>query len=67
MGGWKLEFFKMTCYLAFPVGAYLSFSRPELFGRNAMEIRKVSLSLILCYTCLITGWRKYNLDRKQVV
>lgn len=38
--GLKVELFKMTCYLMFPLTAFMWFSRPGLFGQNRAEIRK---------------------------
>ena len=32
--GWKLEVFKMTLYMTFPVSAYYLFNRPDLFERS---------------------------------
>lgn len=41
MGNWKLEVFKMACYMAFPVGSFYMFNRPELFFEQAViDIRQ---------------------------
>lgn len=41
MGGWKLEVFKMACYMTFPVGAFYCFNRPEMFfEKDVIEIRQ---------------------------
>ena len=41
MGGWKLEVFKMACYMTFPVGAFYCFNRPEIFfEQDVIEIRQ---------------------------
>ncbi|CAF4476836.1 unnamed protein product [Rotaria sp. Silwood2] len=40
MGGWKLEVFRMACYVTFPLAAMFLFSRPELFKERVIEARK---------------------------
>ena len=41
--GIRLEVFKMCCYLGFPLTAFLSYNRPDLFGQNRDEVRRVSI------------------------
>jgi len=40
MGNFKLELFKMSCYLGFPLAAFLSYNRPDLFGQDRNKIRQ---------------------------
>ncbi|CAF1068554.1 unnamed protein product [Rotaria magnacalcarata] len=40
MGGWKLEVFRMACYVSFPIAAMFLFSRPEIFKDQVIEARK---------------------------
>ncbi|CAF1000413.1 unnamed protein product [Adineta ricciae] len=40
MGSWKLEVFRMACYISFPLAAMFLFSRPELFKDRVIEARK---------------------------
>jgi len=40
MGNWKLEVFRMACYVSFPLAAMFLFSRPELFKDRVIEARK---------------------------
>jgi protein PET100 len=39
MGGWKLEIFRMSLYIAFPVTMFYVFNKPELFKDLMIEHR----------------------------
>jgi len=41
MGSWKLEAFKMSIYMMFPVGCFWLFNQPGVFEQWIMERRKV--------------------------
>lgn len=40
MGNWKLEVFKMTIYMAFPVGLFHYFNQPQLFEEWVITKRR---------------------------
>lgn len=41
MGNWKLEIFKMSLYMGFPVGLFYYFNQPAFFESWMMEKRNV--------------------------
>jgi len=41
MGNWKLEIFKMTVYIGFPVTLFYCFNQPAFFESWLMEKRKL--------------------------
>jgi len=41
MGNWRLEAFKMTIYMVFPVGCFWLFNQPGIFENWIMEKRKL--------------------------
>lgn len=44
MGGWKLELFRMTLYISFPVGMFLLFNYPPFYEQAIMEGRRALAS-----------------------
>uniref|UniRef100_A0A2R5LF88 Protein PET100 homolog, mitochondrial n=1 Tax=Ornithodoros turicata TaxID=34597 RepID=A0A2R5LF88_9ACAR len=40
MGGWKLEVFKMTIYMAFPVGLFYFFNQPKYFEKWVVKTKR---------------------------
>ena len=46
MGGWKLEVYRMTLYVAFPVGCFLLFNYPPFYEQAILDARR---ALARCY------------------
>ncbi|KAK9504883.1 hypothetical protein O3M35_009054 [Rhynocoris fuscipes] len=40
MGGWKLEIFRMSIYMAFPVGIFHYFNQPQYFEEWVVKTRR---------------------------
>lgn len=40
MGNWKLEVFKMTIYMAFPVGIFHYFNQPQYFEEALVKLKR---------------------------
>jgi hypothetical protein len=40
MGGWKLEVFRMTCYVSLPIVCFYVFNKPEYFKELLTEKRR---------------------------
>lgn len=40
MGGWKLEVFKMSLYMMFPVGIFYYFNQPQYFEKWVVKVRR---------------------------
>lgn len=41
MGGWKLEVFKISLYMAFPVGAFWLFHQPRFYEKWMIQNHKL--------------------------
>ena len=44
MGGWKLEVFKMSCYVTLPIFCFYLFNKPEYFKEQLIKDRRYYFS-----------------------
>jgi hypothetical protein len=44
MGGWKLEVFRMTCYVSLPIVCFYLFNKPEYFKELLIRDRRFYFS-----------------------
>ena len=40
MGGWKLEIFRMSCYVSLPIVCFYLFNKPEIFKEYLAEYKR---------------------------
>jgi len=62
MGNWKLEVFRMTLYIAFPVGSFLLFNTPSFYEKTILEGRR---ALAACYDPEQAEMLRRHLEKKE--